>query len=248
MLRTNETYASIAQTCEPACARGVGAGSPRPRLLRAHAVPGRGNPAPTDTHPPIPRGRRAFRLVVIAAVALLMTGCMRSRQLENLCDEIADQYPGTHFSREISLSLGPISMGLVRFATGFSDDAREAREYLSGVSRVQLAIYEVSSAPRSERLKLPKQLHELLEEDGWEIVVKSSEKDGAAWILFREDDGVIRDMHITSLDNHELVMIRVSGCLNELFDKAIKDHGTLTEMVLSKTIGKKDADSTDSGD
>ena len=79
------------------------------------------------------------RFVLLTVAALLMSGCMRSRQLENLCDEIADQCPGAHFSRELSLSLGPISMGLVRFATGFSDDAREAREYLSGVSRVQLA-------------------------------------------------------------------------------------------------------------
>jgi hypothetical protein len=186
--------------------------------------------------------------VVIATVALLMTGCMRSRQLEGLCDEIADQCPGAHFSKELSLSLGPISLGLVRFATGFSDKTREARQYLSGISKIELAVYKVDSRLQRNRLKLPKQLHELLEEDGWEIVVKSSEKNEAAWILFREDDGVIRDMHITALDNHELVMIRVSGRLNELFDKAMEDTGKLTSKVRSKVLGERDADSTDSGD
>jgi hypothetical protein len=170
--------------------------------------------------------------------ALLMSGCMRSRQLENLCDEIADQCPGAQFSREFSLSLGPISMGVVRFATGFSEDTREAREYLSGVSRVQLAIYEVSSARRSERLKLPKQLREMIEEDGWEMVVKSSDKNETAWILFREDDGKIRDMQITALDDHELVMIRVSGHLNELFEKAMKDQDSFMGKVRNK-VGHK---------
>jgi hypothetical protein len=193
-------------------------------------------------------GQRALRLLLVAAVAFLMTGCMRSRQLENLCDEIADQCPGAHFSRDFSLSLGPVSLGLVRFATGFSEDTREAREYLSGISKIELAVYKVDSQLQRNRLKLPRQLHELLEEDGWEIVVKSSEKDDAAWILFREDDGVIRDMHITALDNHELVMIRVSGCLNELFDKAMEDTGKLTSKVRSKVLGNRDADSTDSGD
>ena len=195
-------------------------------------------PAPTAAHGVVTCGRQAVRLAMIACVAILMTGCMRSRQLESLCDEIADQCPSAHFSREFSLSLGPMSMGLVRFATGFSEEAREAREYLSGISRVQLAIYEVTSAPRAARLKLPHQLRELIDEDGWEMVVKSSEKDETAWILFREDDGKIRDMLITALDDRDLVMIRVSGHLNELFEKAMNEQGSLVDKVRHK-VGDK---------
>src|SRR3972149_2460976 len=109
----------------------------------------------------------ATRFVLLTVAALLMSGCMRSRQLENLCEEIADQCPQARFSKDISLSLGPVSLGLIRFATGFREDTREGREYLSGIDRIQLAIYKVASAPRTGRLNIPKQLRGVVEEAGW---------------------------------------------------------------------------------
>lgn len=181
------------------------------------------------------RTKRTYWTYLTAAVmALLLGGCMQAHQLNSLCEEIADECPGTRFEREISISLGPISLGLARFATGFSEDTREAREYLDGVNRIQLAIYKISSPQLDKRLRLPQQLRDLIEEDGWEMVVKSSEKDETAWILYREDDGRIRDMHITALDSEELVMIRISGRLDELFEKAMKEEGSMANLVHSK--------------
>jgi len=61
------------------------------------------------------------------------------------------------------------------------------------------------------------------EDDGWEVVVKSQEDDEIAWILYHEDKHEITDIHITALDEEELVMIRVSGHLDELLEEAIED-------------------------
>ena len=162
---------------------------------------------------------------------LILAGCYRARSLERIAEEIAWQYPDADFDREFSLSLGSLALGLVRFGAGFADEGREAREYLRGVNRVQVAVYKVRHLGAVDKAEIPSGLRELLEEDDWEVVVKTNEPDERVWILFREDGTIIRDVHITVLSDDELVLIRVSGHINEILDKALEDHGELTTII-----------------
>lgn len=177
------------------------------------------------------RRDKYIRIALLLVMPLLLGGCFRARSLERIAEEISWQYPDADFDREFSVSLGSLALGLVRLGAGFAEEGREAREYLSGVRRVQIAVYKVRNLQAIDHAEIPKGLSDLLEDDDWEVVVKTNEPTERVWILYREDGEVIRDVHITVLSDDELVLIRVSGQINDILNKAIEDHGQLTTMV-----------------
>jgi len=174
--------------------------------------------------------RRYAALFILLAVPLLFSGCYRARELESLCEDFAWQYPDADFERDVSFSLGSISLGAVKLAAGFADDTREAREYLNGLRRIDVAVFKVHHMGDLNKAELPGPLADLLDDD-WEMAVKTREDDERVWILYREDDDVIRDLHITVLDDEELVMLRLSGELTETFQRVMEDHHGMISAI-----------------
>lgn len=174
---------------------------------------------------------KLIRIAILVAIPLLAGGCYRARSLERIAEEIAWQYPGSDFQRDFSISLGPMSLGLVRFGAGFVEEGREAREYMQGVTGVQIAVYKVNHLGSIDRAEMPSGLSDLLEDDDWQVMVKTNEPDERVWILYREDGDVVGDIHMTVLSDDELVLLRVSGHINDILDKAMKDHGEITAMI-----------------
>jgi hypothetical protein len=176
------------------------------------------------------RRNRLIRIAVVLLIPLLLTGCFRARALERVAEEISWQFPEADFEREFSISLGSMAIGVARLACSFSEETREAREYMTGIKRVQVAVYKVRHLPSIEDAEMPERLTELLDDD-WEVVVKTSEPDERVWILFREDGERISDMHVTVLGEDELVLVRISGHLDEVFEQALEDHHELTSAI-----------------
>ncbi len=168
--------------------------------------------------------------VLLLLVPLLFGGCFRATELESLCEDFSWQFPEAEFKRDVSLSLGPVPVSAAKLAMGFAEDTREAREYLSGIRRIDVAVYKVRHLNDLQMAEMPERLENLLDDD-WEIVVKTREKDERVWLLYREEDDAIRDIHITVLEPSELVMVRLSGDLSELFERVLEDHHELTAAV-----------------
>lgn len=172
-----------------------------------------------------------IRIAVLLAIPLLLGGCFRARALERIADEIAWQYPDADFQRDFSISLGAMSLGLVRFGAGFVEEGRQAREYMRGVDRVQVAVYKVRRLHDIEDAEMPEGLSDLVNDDDWEVMVKTNEPRERVWILYREDGDIVTDVHMTVLSDDELVLVRVSGRINDILDKALEDHGSLTQAI-----------------
>jgi len=182
------------------------------------------------------RTARWSRLVIVAAFPLLLAGCLRAVQLERDGQQIAWACPDAQFHRDVSLSLGPMSLGVLRWAAGLAgdddEDVRQAREYLGNIHRIQIVVYEVKGLEGSIRDLFPRRLQETLDDGDWQLLVKSNEPDEQAWIHYREDDkGIVREMNIAALDQRELVLVRLSGNLNRLFEQALADERPLTAMA-----------------
>jgi hypothetical protein len=111
-----------------------------------------------------------------------------------------------------------MSLGLVRFGAGFFEEGREARQYMRGVERVQVAMYKVKHLHGLDKAEMPSALSELLTDDDWEVMVKTSEPEERVWVLYREDGDVVRDIHLTVLSDDELIILRVSGHINDILD------------------------------
>ena len=174
--------------------------------------------------------KRIGTLVGTAFLLASLTGCFWAPELDRVRKDIERQIPDAHFEKDFAISLGPISLSLVRTLSRFvpEDDVHEAREYLGDLSKVQVAVYE-ADVPRGTELETPHKLESLLDE-GWEMAIKAREHGESIWVMYRSDDDEIRDVYVIVLDPDELVLVKASGRLDRLFAKVMEEHGDLGEL------------------
>ena len=64
--------------------------------------------------------KRRPRTWLLLALLPCLTGCLWTPELSQIQGEIERQLPGAQFERDVGISLGPLSLGLARFATASS--------------------------------------------------------------------------------------------------------------------------------
>ena len=160
---------------------------------------------------------RTARITAILWIAALLplTGCVWTPELNNIKQDIASQIPGATFEHEVSFAIGPGGMALARAVTTFVPPAREARNWLKDVSRVEVAVYEVVRSELPERLQTPQRIAEMLA-DGWEMAARVREQDEATWVLYKLDGDSVREVFVVALNQEELVMVKVKGHLERV--------------------------------
>jgi hypothetical protein len=163
-------------------------------------------------------------IIGLTLILTLCSGCLWAPDLDRVRRDIERQLPGSEFNKEIAFSLGPVTLGAAKLITRFVPDAAEARGYLADVSRVKVAIYEVENIPDAGDVKIPKDLKKLLNKDGWELVVKTQDDNGATWILCQLDKDKLEGIYVVVLDSDELVLVRAHGNLERLFEKAMQEN------------------------
>jgi hypothetical protein len=181
--------------------------------------------------PPTPRSNR--RLAVVLALAVLASpGCFGSSELSGVRRDLQSQVPGSTFDTHVELSAGPMLIGFAKLVASVVPGAHEARPFLRGVSRVQLAVYDtdLDSLPA---LRLPQRLESLLR-DGWEIAVRAREPDHAVWLLYRPDGDSVREIFVVVLSRNELVLVKAKGRLEKVvaavLDEAHGERGFAREL------------------
>ena len=177
---------------------------------------------------------RPPRILEVAAAALLLStlsGCLWAPELDRVRKDIERQLPGATFKREVTLSLGPLSLAVARAVVGLTPDAREAAAYLQDLRDVTIAVYEVENIPRDVRVRLPDDLKRHLARDDWELAVKTREEGQFAWILCKTEDDTIRGVYVVVLNHDNLVLVRARGRLEELVKRAIRERAHIADHV-----------------
>jgi hypothetical protein len=167
-------------------------------------------------------------IVGVIVLVSMSSGCLWAPELDRVRRELQGQLPGVEFKKEFAITLGPLSLGLVRGITGFVPDAREANTYLKEIRRVKLAVYKVDDFPRQSKVAVPTQLQKLLEKRDWELAAKINEQDERVWVLYKEKNDVVREIYVVVLSRDELVMVRAEGRIDRLMEKAVKNHVDVT--------------------
>lgn len=179
-------------------------------------------------------------VIAIALVMSATTGCAWTPELTRVKNDIERQIPDARFEKEFSISLGPVAMRFARLVCRFVPDAREARGYLKDVSRVQVAVYNMSSMPPVKHVHIPDQLKNMTNE-GWEVAVKVREDDHLVWVLYRADKNTIRDLYVVVLDSEELVLVKASGNLERLVARALSETDGVPGIPRVRTHSESDA-------
>jgi hypothetical protein len=104
----------------------------------------------------------------------------------------------------------------------FVPGAGEARSWLKDVSRVEVAVYDVTGDDLARSVTTPSHVGELLDK-GWELAARVREPDQSVWVLCRVDDESVRELFVVSLDRDELVLVKVKGRLERLIARALSD-------------------------
>jgi hypothetical protein len=169
--------------------------------------------------------QRLLTIPGILLAAILLSGCLYSREIARTRRDIERQYPEARFDREIVLSLGPGSIHLLRFLTGIvpEDNTEMARAYLRDISRVKVGVYRVENLPALNDIDLTR-LQRFGPEDGWKQAARLVDEDQVTWLMYRERQDTVRDLYILTLDGEELVLVRLKGRLSRLLERAMKDH------------------------
>lgn len=170
--------------------------------------------------------------LALTVLAFFSSGCYRAVRLERMGYQILDACPEARFEKDISLSLGGVSWGILKsIAMSVEKDDPEVRAYISGLSKIELVVYKARGISKDDARPIGEIVRSKLDDD-WDLMVKAVEEDDLTWIHYREDDGHIREMQITAYDGREFVIVRLSGRLDEMMEVALEDHGGFTDKIV----------------
>lgn len=162
---------------------------------------------------------------LVALAALLLAGCVESSMVARTRMELEDGLPGASFERQHAIHLGRISTALLKpIALWATRDEGDELTFVRRIRRVDFAVYEVLSFPDSVDGQDLASMERRLGKKGWTPMVRVREEDEITWIFNRENGaGEIRDLFVVTVDGAEMVMVRVSGKLDQALAELIAD-------------------------
>ena len=177
----------------------------------------------------------ATQLLMGTLLVTLLTGCLYSREIAGIRGDIEKQYPEATLEREVVFSIGSGTLGAVGWIAGRvpEEEAQMASAYLDEIDRIKVGVYNVHDLPALDDVELARLKR--FEKNGWEVAVKSREEDQVVWVLYRDYFDRVRDIFVLSLDQEDLVIVRIEGYLDRLLEKVVQDHATVDGLLAEVT-------------
>jgi hypothetical protein len=166
---------------------------------------------------------RHVRILTVAMLVALFSGCLWAPELDRLRKEIEVQLPGSHFKKEISVSLGPFALALIRTVVRIVPGTDEFKPLLQEVRSVKVALYEVKAPRPYGPLSMPRSLRRMLEED-WQLAARFTEASEVVWLIYRTKGDTVSHVFIVVMDDKNLVLVRAEGRLDRLMQRAVRPH------------------------
>jgi hypothetical protein len=169
--------------------------------------------------------------VLVLLTALVLSGCLFSRELTQMKRQIERDVPEAEFDRDLVLNIGPAGLRLIGWTAGLSsdEDAEEVRRYISYVDRVRIGVFETRRLPEDWMGRVT--VIDDLQNSGWLLAVRRESKNELLGVLYRERVGRIRDIYAVHLDPDELILARISGDLQGLLDYAVADNDGFASLI-----------------
>jgi hypothetical protein len=152
---------------------------------------------------------------------------MHASTLNGLRYDIERELEGARFESDTQMTLGPLSLALVRRLAAAGETEDEDLALLKDVRKVEIALYETLSlpAPAGGRFTIP--AHDAFRSQGWKTLATVDEGDGGTWVLYRNGrDGSIRELLVGSLDRNELELVRIRGDVEGMMER-LRDENRL---------------------
>lgn len=191
------------------------------------------------------------RLLAFAALLATLPGCI-SLEMGRLGREIAhdlEETRGAEVDRGFAIAAGRGLIGTSRFLGRLvaPKATEEARRLTRHVRNAKVAVYSVSGVSDLAGLRRPAALDRYHVDDGWYPLATVRDSSGTAWVLYREDRDILRDLLAVVVAPHEIVVTKLSGDLTDLALDALSTGHPLTDLTDSLPESSRSPDRTDSG-
>lgn len=171
---------------------------------------------------------------LLAVLAVAGSGCV-SVEMGRLGREVArdvERQQGVEVDRGFAISVGRGWIGTSRFLSRLvaPESSEPARRLGRHVRQVKMARYPILGSVDSRLIERPAALDRYRADDGWDTLAAVRDSEGTAWILYREDGDVIRDLLAVVVAPDDIVVTRMTGDLTALVLDAI-ELGSLDQML-----------------
>jgi hypothetical protein len=171
-------------------------------------------------------------VLAVTTLSLFSSGCFRAVRLERMGYEILDACPDARFKKDVSISIGGASWGLLKsIAMSVEKNDRELRAYIGNLDKIEVVVYEARGISKRDLRPIGEIVKQSLDDD-WRLMLKTAEDGDMVWIHYREDDERIREMNVVAYDGDEFVIVRLWGSLDEIMEVALEDHGDFTDKIV----------------
>ncbi len=166
--------------------------------------------------------------VALAALLLLvsLSGCFGvKRSFKSMRNNILHSIDAD-FKKDIEFRISPLMFDVASTIVNKSDADQEAKDMISKMSNIQIGIYKVRYMERNNLLDdMFLKISRKMESAEWYNIVRSRENNEYTGIFLRNNNNLqMRKMFVIHLDNKELVMIELTGELDDVLTLAMKQH------------------------
>lgn len=185
--------------------------------------------------------RKGFAAVLVLSSALAFTGCAGTPDVEQVRREIEHRLPGARFEREEHFHLGRISMSLLRGLIRLTPAEPEETAPLRQIRSLEIAVYKVRALPDlAQSDALLSDFEDRLTDHGWSLALRQRDADERTWMFVRSrPDGSLSNFFIVSLEQDEMVLLRMDGRLDRFFAEGMaKNPRKAVEAVGGEETGE----------
>jgi hypothetical protein len=153
----------------------------------------------------------------LVAAGVLLVGCKDAPSVGTVRRELEQQIPGAEFEHDFQVSLGRVTLGMVKGVAKLALEEDEGEAAMRHIKRVDVGVYSVVSLPPLDEIRAPRSLAKGLDGSGWSLTVQVRDEFERVWVFTRQDSaGGIRNIYVVALDEAELTMVSLEGRLDRM--------------------------------
>jgi hypothetical protein len=183
--------------------------------------------------------KKIYTALAVILCAVLLGGCFGAGELGRMRREVERQQPEARYKRVVEMTMGPMSLGLVKFVGAFVPQIAHEHEMLKEIHRIKVGVYEAEHTPEGG-LRLPDPLDFVVDRHGWETMAKMRDQSEAAWVLYRADGEQINQFYVVVLDDETMVMARIEGSMNRLTEYMVSHAAAMARRQKGEDVSLMD--------
>lgn len=171
-------------------------------------------------------------ILIAAVVPFVTTGCFTvDKHFMKIRDNILSSMDGK-FKTDVQFGIGAVMLGLGSTLASFSEEDKFAADIMTDIDNVMVGVYKRKSKSEiNGSYALLKKLDKEMEKNGYIFLVKNRTADEMnAVYVSQESDLSLNEMFVISLNQNELVLVKVTGNLERAIASAVRQKGMNLEL------------------